>query len=236
MQASSPSLIKTVKWYVKGGLFDALSLALAALVLLGLWHSLSQTQSFLKMQWLWVVLDSLLWPLYALQATMHVVRDEKTTVFEINLLGSPWRIALGRLTALFLSQAAVGVVVYAALVASNTSVSLYAVIVKIVLYLAAASLALPLMSRRASFFLLLTLFILLPFTTPVLVRANLTLGSQKLDPVTAVIAVSTTPFYMDYMDKVLPMSYDVLALISVLVLLVLALLSIALFARAEYNV
>lgn len=225
-----------LKWYMKGGLFDVLSLILAALVLLGLWHALSQSHSFLRAQWLWVVLDSLLWPLYALQAAMHVMRDERTTVFEINLMGDSLRVAAGRILAFLLSQVPIGVIVYLALLVSNTEANALIIVVKITLYVTTVSLALPLMSKRASFFLLLTFYMLLPFMVPVLVKANLVLGSQRLDPITAVIAIATAPFYMYATSKVLPLPYTYLALIAIVLLSILALLSIILFSKAEYNV
>ncbi len=236
MPASGPGLARAVRWYAKGGLFDAVSAALAALVLLGLWQALGQAQDPIRAQWLWLVLDFLLWPLYALQAAMHVVRDEKTTVFEINLMGGPLTVALGRLLALLLSQAPVGAAAYLAIAASGARLPPVAVAVKVALYLAATALALPLMSRRSSLFLLLALLVLLPFTVPVVVGAHAALGAGRLDPATAVAATAVAPFYMYYADEVLPLPYDALALAALALLALLTAVSVALFVRAEYGV
>ncbi len=240
MSGSRLSLERAIRWYIAGGLFDFFSIGLAFLVIIALWNALSQGSDELRVQWMWIVLDSLLWPLYALQAAMHVVRDERTTVFEINLTGSTRVVFLGRLLAFVISQLVLGVPVLALFLSQGCRVPLSVILLKVLVFSSVVSLSILLLSRRSAFFLLVSFLILLPFSVPVIVNASISTtapsGLRQLDPLTALVAVLFAPIFMYYKSSVLPFSYDMGLLYSSFISVSLILVAYFLFAEIEYNV
>ncbi len=226
-------LARAAKWYLRG-LLDAFTLALAALVLLGVYWGVETGSHTAVSTWLWFTLDTMLYPLYALQSIMHVAREDRVTVFELNLFASLEAVFAGRLVSVAVASTPLLLASFA-LTNLSLGMPITPYIVKLAYVLMAASVSMLVASRRVGFIVLTALLVLLPFSTPVLAgRAEAT--GATMDLATSLLLVATTPVYAWTRQRLLPMSYDALAALASAILVLVVLASLAVFRGRELSV
>lgn len=225
------AMTKSIQWYYKG-LFHPLTIIFAGIIVIALIESLNRPEPS-RANWIWLTLEWLLFPLYFLQAALHIVRDPKTTVFELNLIRSWKTLFLARI-AVFLASLTIVVVPSSLLLyLKGFQDMIIPLALKGLEYTTIVSIAILLQSRRGALAFIITTAIILP-SASLGVISNVPPG-QKLGTVESITLYFVSPILLHMNSQLLSMDEHVLWLVTIAISTLLMLGSFIIFIKGELH-
>jgi len=184
---------------------------------------------------LYLSLDSFLLPIYVLQAAFHVIRDAKTTIFELNLLKDWYLLFFSRLLALGIAITPLLLALAIILYLGNLSHLILPLIVRFITYISIAALAMLLQSRKGSLLFLVVSFIILPFGAQIIFSYTSAQG-EVIDPILSIVLYFLAPITSTIYCELLSLNLTLAQLLTILTSLIIILLSAITFKKLEYEI
>lgn len=219
------------RWYLMG-LFHPLALMLGLVVVVALMESV-ESQGTLRGFRVVMVLEWLLYPLYFLQAALHVIRDPRTTLFELTLIRSWWMLFASRITAFTISLAIVYVPCAVVLYVSGLQDFIIPFTLKNLWYVSVVSIAMLLYSRRGALAFLIIASIVLPMA--VIGVINTLPPSHSLSAIESIVLYFISPITLHINNQLLAMEETILQFTSLLISLALLAASALIFVKEEVD-
>mgnify|MGYP000504065182 CR=1 FL=1 len=220
--------------FLKGGLFHPLAIIIAIFIVFSCYNIVKST-GYQKMVGLYLSLDSFLLPIYVLQAAFHVIRDAKTTIFELNLLKDWYLLFFSRLLALGIAITPLLLALAIILYLGNLSHLILPLIVRFITYISIAALAMLLQSRKGSLLFLVVSFIILPFGAQIIFSYTSAQG-EVIDPILSIVLYFLAPITSTIYCELLSLNLTLAQLLTILTSLIIILLSAITFKKLEYEI
>ncbi|NPA99739.1 MAG: hypothetical protein GXO43_10215 [Crenarchaeota archaeon] len=219
---------KAVRWYMIG-LFHPLTIMLAVVVVVALYEGIisnGRTQMNIIM-----TLELLLYPLYFLQAALHIVRDAKTSLFELSLIKS-WKILyVSRIIVFTVALLPVYLPILIILIINNLNNIVIPFTLKTLSYISILSIGILLYSKRGALTFLLVATFILPMS--VLAIVNSLPPDYKLGFIESIVFYFISPIILHEMNYLMAIDEATVQVASFFVAIIIIILSGLIFVREE---